>query len=243
MSKSAIEWIESTWNPVTGCTKISSGCKNCYAERMAHRLHSMGLDKYKEGFHVAIHPTTLDDPLRWGKPRMIFVNSMSDLFHEEVDMEFIQRVFRTMNRAEQHTFQVLTKRPERLRELDSLVTWSPNIWMGTSIESVRWLFRLDILKHSQAKVKFLSLEPLLGPLGQMDLDDMDWVIAGRESGPGAHPMECAWVREIRDGCKRSHTPFFFKQWGARIKNIQVGYLMDEPGMNCLSHKRSKYSFP
>ena len=214
---SKIEWTETTWNPVTGCTKISAGCKNCYAERMAHRIQSMGLRKYQNGFQVTMHPSTLDDPLKWQKPRLVFVNSMSDLFHEKVNAEFVQRVFQTMNRAKQHTFQVLTKRPRRALDLGSRLTWSANIWLGVSIESNKVLDRLDLLRRSRAKIKFLSLEPLLGPLPSIDLDGVDWVIVGGESGPRARPMQREWVLDIRDHCIATSTPFFFKQWGGKVK--------------------------
>ena len=225
MTTSSIEWTETTWNPVTGCTKISSGCKNCYAERMAHRLQSIGLEKYRNGFRVTMHPATLEDPFKWRKPRLVFVNSMSDLFHEQVEDDFIKRVFDTMNRAHHHTFQVLTKRPVRVLELQGELSWSPNIWLGTSIESQRVQFRLEELKKVVAHVRFLSLEPLLGPLQQIPLQGIDWVIVGGESGPGARGMEVEWVRGIRDNCLQSATPFFFKQWGGPVKK-QTGRELD-----------------
>lgn len=222
---SGIEWTETTWNPVTGCTKISHGCKHCYAERMAKRLQAMGLDKYSAGFSVRTHESTLAQPLRWKKPRLVFVNSMSDLFHPDVPTTFIESVFGVMNRAERHTFQVLTKRPERVAEMGSLLRWTSNIWMGTSIESERWLWRLDALATTGASTKFLSLEPLLGPLSSLPLAGIDWVITGGESGPGARPMEADWVREIRDNCVRSDMPFFFKQWGGVFKK-KTGRVLD-----------------
>ena len=225
MATSSIEWTEITWNPVTGCTKISVGCKNCYAERMAHRLQSMGLEKYRNGFQVTMHPSMLDAPFKWRKPRLVFVNSMSDLFHEDVSISFIKAVFRTMNQCPHHTFQVLTKRPGRVLEVDSSLTWSPNIWLGTSIESQRVQFRLDELKQTQAHVKFLSLEPLLSPLHAIPLEGINWVIVGGESGPGARLMEADWVREIRDNCLQSATPFFFKQWGGTVKK-RGGRILD-----------------
>ena len=224
-TRSGIEWTETTWNPVTGCTKISHGCKFCYADRMAKRLQSMGVDKYRNGFSVTMHPSTLEDPLKWSKPRLVFVNSMSDLFHEEVSLSFIKAVFETMNQASHHTFQVLTKRPSRVLEINQQLTWAPNIWLGTSIESQRWQFRSDKLRMTDAKVKFLSLEPLLGPLPDIRLNGIDWVIVGGESGPGARPMESDWVREIRDCCLRKGIPFFFKQWGGVFKK-RTGRLLD-----------------
>ncbi len=224
-TRSGIEWTETTWNPVTGCTKISHGCKFCYAERMSGRLQAMGVEKYHNGFAVTMHPQTLGDPLTWRKPRLVFVNSMSDLFHEEVDESFIQAVFRTMNQASQHTFQVLTKRPSRVLEVEESLNWSPNIWLGTSIESPRWQFRLEELKQTNAQTKFLSLEPLLAPLPDIPVRGVDWVIVGGESGPGARPMEKEWVREIRDICVLEQVPFFFKQWGGVFKK-RTGRILD-----------------
>lgn len=225
MATSRIEWTESTWNPVTGCTKISAGCKNCYAERMAHRLQSMGLNKYRNGFQVTMHPETLDTPLKWRKPRLVFVNSMSDLFHEEVSRSFIRAVFKTMNQCPHHTFQVLTKRPGRVLKMDGRLPWSPNIWLGTSIESARVQVRVDELRETKAHIKFLSLEPLLGPLQEISLRGIDWVIVGGESGPGARPMEVEWVRDIRDNCTANAVPFFFKQWGGTLKK-RTGRILD-----------------
>ena len=214
---SAIEWTEATWNPVTGCTKISQGCKFCYAERMSRRLQAMGVEKYRDGFSVAVHESTLGDPLKWRRPRLVFVNSMSDLFHQSVPTAFIGAVFEVMNRASRHTFQVLTKRPLRAVVLNRRLHWTPNIWLGTSIESDRWLGRLGLLAETGAHTKFLSLEPLLGPLPDLSLEGIDWVIAGGESGPGARPMQADWVRAIRDNCVSSEVPFFFKQWGGVFK--------------------------
>ncbi len=222
---SGIEWTDVTWNPVTGCTKISHGCKHCYAERMAKRLREMGVEKYRGGFSVAVHESTLDDPLKWKQPRLVFVNSMSDLFHKSVPSTFIERVFDVMNRAPQHVFQVLTKRPSRVVQMNERLYWSPNIWFGTSIESERWLSRLEQLKETNARVKFLSLEPLLGPLPNLGLEGIDWVIVGGESGPGARPMEAGWVRDIRDQCQRNDVPFFFKQWGGVFKK-RTGRTLD-----------------
>ena len=224
-SRSTIEWTEFTWNPVTGCTKISQGCKNCYAQRMSKRLQAMGLEKYKDGFSVAVHEATLDKPLELHKPHLIFVNSMSDLFHKSVPSNFIEAVFDVMNSASQHTFQVLTKRPNRVLHLNERLNWAPNIWLGTSIESDQWLGRLAQLKKTSAKVKFLSLEPLLGPLPNLALEGIDWVIVGGESGPYARPMEEDWVLEIRDICIKSNVPFFFKQWGGVFKK-KTGRVLD-----------------
>ena len=222
---SRIEWTETTWNPVTGCSKVSEGCKHCYAERMSARLRSMGVEKYRLGFEVVQHEPVLEAPLRWRKPRLVFVNSMSDLFHDLVDSEFIQAVFEVMNCCPQHSFQILTKRPERTLDLDSDLNWTPNIWLGVSIESERWLPRLEALRLTSAKTKFLSLEPLLGPLPRLDLSGVDWVIAGGESGPGARPVDRDWVREIRDNCVRCDVPFFFKQWGGTNKK-RAGRVLD-----------------
>ena len=224
-TRSGIEWTETTWNPVTGCSKVSPGCAHCYAERMAKRLQAMGGGKYSRGFDVAVHADTLDEPLRWRKPRLVFVNSMSDLFHASVPAAFIEAVFATMNEASRHTFQVLTKRPERVGSLESRLRWAPNIWLGVSIESEQWLERLEPLAATGARTRFLSLEPLLGPLPGLDLTGIDWVIAGGESGPGARPMRPAWVRAIRDLCVRSDVPFFFKQWGGVFKK-RTGRTLD-----------------
>ncbi|MEE9464983.1 MAG: phage Gp37/Gp68 family protein [Candidatus Neomarinimicrobiota bacterium] len=208
-----IEWTETTWNPVTGCDKVSPGCKNCYAERMAKRLKAMDNPRYRNEFQVTLHNDLVGLPLCWSKPRKIFVNSMSDLFHEAVPLNFIQAVFETMNRASQHNFQVLTKRSERLREISAELTWTDNIWMGVSVELEDYAVRIDDLRTTGAAIKFLSLEPLLGSLKRVLLAGMDWVIVGGESGPGSRPMEKIWVREIRDKCDDQDIPFFFKQWG------------------------------
>lgn len=212
-AKSHIEWTESTWNPITGCTKISPGCKMCYAERMAFRLQAMGQPNYRNGFDLTLHEHALELPLGWKKPQTIFVNSMSDLFHKEVPFEFILRVFDVMNRAHWHQFQILTKRSDRLLELSPHLPWSNNIWMGVSVENEQYSFRIDRLRRSNAIIKFLSLEPLLGPLPKLKLDGIDWVIVGGESGPGARPMDQQWVIEIRNQCLKAEVPFFFKQWG------------------------------
>ena len=222
---SSIEWTDATWNPVTGCTKVSQGCKNCYAERMAHRLQAMALPKYRAGFKVAIHPGTLEEPLRWRKPRRVFVCSMSDLFHEQVPAAFIRKVFEVMNAASRHTFQLLTKRPHRAAEIAGDVAWGPNIWVGTSIEDQRVLQRLAEIKRVPACIRFLSLEPLLGPLPTLSLEGIEWVIVGGESGPRARAMQPAWVRDIRDQCLTTGVPFFFKQWGGVWKK-HTGRMLD-----------------
>lgn len=211
--KSPIEWTESTWNPLTGCTKISPGCKHCYAERMALRLRAMGQRNYVNGFALTLHESALELPLRWKKPQTIFVNSMSDMFHQRVPPDFIVRAFDVMNRAHWHRFQVLTKRADRLAALSAQLNWSENIWMGVSVESEAFTHRIDLLRETSAAVKFLSLEPLLGPLNDLSLDGIDWVIVGGESGPGARRMNSEWVMSIRDQCIEAHVPFFFKQWG------------------------------
>jgi protein gp37 len=216
-ARSDIEWTESTWNPITGCTKVSAGCRHCYAERMALRLQAMGHPNYTNGFRVTLHEHMLTVPMRWKKPRMVFVNSMSDLFHEDVPLEFIQRVFSTMRQVSHHTFQVLTKRSARVAELDQEMVWPDNVWMGVSVENHSCRFRVDHLKQTHALVKFLSLEPLLGPLPQLDLDGIDWVIVGGESGPGARPVRPEWVVQIKDHCLDAGVPFFFKQWGGARK--------------------------
>jgi protein gp37 len=212
-AKSSIEWTESTWNPLTGCNKVSPGCKHCYAERMSKRLKAMGQAKYRNGFRLTLHEDSLEDPLKWTKPQMIFVNSMSDLFHKDVPLEFIQAVFDVIRRAHWHTFQVLTKRAERLSELDPLLTWPDNLWMGVSVENQDYTFRIDHLRQTHAKTKFLSLEPLLGAIPHMNLTGINWVIVGGESGPGARPIQPEWVTDIRDQCLAAKVPFFFKQWG------------------------------
>ena len=222
---SAIEWTGVTWNPVTGCTKVSPGCARCYAERLARRLRAMGSPKYAAGFEVALHRETLDDPLRWRQPRLVFVNSMSDLFHDAVPDAFVEAVFRTMNAATRHTFQVLTKRPERAAALARRLRWTANVWLGTSVETEPYLRRLEPLRRTPAAVKFLSLEPLLGPLPSLELNGVDWVIAGGESGPGARPLDPDWARAIRDKCARSGVPFFFKQWGGTQRK-KAGRLLD-----------------
>jgi len=226
MSKSTIEWTEETWNPVTGCSKISAGCKNCYAEIMARRLNAMGVTKYVDGFKVRMHPDSLDLPYSWTRPRTVFVNSMSDLFHPEVPFEFIQSVFKVMNENPIHTFQVLTKRSARLMELSDKLSWAPNIWMGVSVEDERVTDRIDHLRRTNAMVKFLSCEPLIGPLNNLNLDGIDWVIVGGESGPKSRYMAKEWVTEIRDRCMEYDVAFFFKQWGGTNKK-KTGRLLDD----------------
>jgi protein gp37 len=211
--KSKIEWTDSTWNPITGCTKISPGCKNCYAERFALRLKAARNPSYVNGFQVTQHPRALYLPLKWRKPQSIFVNSMSDLFHEDVPDDFIITVFNIMNQANWHRFQVLTKRSERLLQLSPRLNWAANIWMGVSVEDSEHEFRIGQLLQTGAQVKFISFEPLLGLIEDVNLDGIDWVIAGGESGPYARPMDSQWVTSIRDQCQNHTIPFFFKQWG------------------------------
>jgi len=222
--KTGIEWTESTWNPVTGCSKISAGCLNCYAERMARRLQAMGVAGYAKGFSVALHEEALELPNKWRKPRTIFVNSMSDLFHEGVPEAFIRRVFSVMGRARQHRYQILTKRSERLMQIAPSLPWAENIWMGVTVEDERNIHRVDHLRKSPAAVKFLSLEPLLGPVSSLVLDGIDWVIVGGESGPGARPVEEQWVLDIKEKCQGAGIPFFFKQWGG-VRKKKAGRLL------------------
>lgn len=219
MAQSSIEWTEQTWNPTTGCTKVSAGCKYCYAEIMSKRLQSMGMEKYRNGFKLAIHPETLLIPYSWNKPQKVFVNSMSDLFHEDVPLQFIRGVFEVMNDLPQHIFQVLTKRANRLEELHTFLKWTPNIWMGVSVEDKLVTWRIDHLRRTNAKTKFLSLEPLIGPLSNLNLENINWAIVGGESGPKARPIKKEWVVEIKDQCKKSGVAFFFKQWGKPHFNV------------------------
>ena len=211
--QTSIEWTDATWNPVRGCVKISPGCKHCYAERLANRLKLMGQENYRNGFEVTLQPQMLELPLRWKTPKRIFVNSMSDLFHEDVPLAYIKDVFQVMQHAYWHQYQVLTKRSERLLELSGQLSWCPQIWMGVSVENEDYVERIDHLRQTVARVKFLSLEPLLGPMRNLSLCGIDWVIVGGESGPGARPMDPAWVTHIRDQCVRAGVAFFFKQWG------------------------------
>lgn len=222
---SHIKWTEATWNPITGCTKVSQGCKNCYAERLSHRLQAMGAENYRDGFKVTLHPHMLELPKRWRKGRRIFVNSMSDIFHPDVPTSYILSMWETMLAAPQHQYQILTKRPERLLEIEELVHWPPQIWMGVTVESDRHVDRIDLLRNSSAAVKFLSLEPLLGPLDNIKLDGIAWAIVGGESGPKARPMEYEWVTGLRDQCVEQSVSFFFKQWGGTRKH-QTGRTLD-----------------
>lgn len=225
MAQSKIEWTDATWNPTTGCTKISAGCKHCYAEKMAQRLQHMGVEKYAKGFALALHEESLDAPLRWSKPRTIFVNSMSDLFHQEVPDDFIFRVFRTMGQCPKHRFQVLTKRAGRLEELATQLPWPSNVWMGVSVEESSQMARIESLRKTGAKVKFLSIEPLIGPISNLRLAGIDWVIVGGESGAGARPMDPSWVLDILEQCESAGVPFFFKQWGGKNKK-KAGRLLN-----------------
>lgn len=218
-TKSSIEWTEMTWNPVTGCTKVSEGCRHCYAERMAARLQAMGNRRYVNGFRVTLHHDALDAPRRWRRPRVVFVNSMSDLFHEDVPEAFIAQVFETMAACPQHIFQVLTKRSRRLRELALRLSWTENIWMGVSVENAYAVNRIDDLRGVPASVRFLSCEPLLGPLPNLPLEGVSWVIVGGESGPGARAMQPEWVLSILEQCRENGVAFFFKQWGGVRKDL------------------------
>ena len=214
---SAIEWTDATWNPCTGCTKVSPGCRYCYAERMARRLCAMGSANYRNGFELTMHDHMLGLPLKWRRPRVVFVNSMSDLFHKSVATDFILSVFDTMRQATWHRFQVLTKRSTRLLSMDSIIEWPRNVWAGVSVENEDYLHRIEQLRQTRAAVKFLSIEPLLGPIPDLDLTHIDWVIVGGESGPSARPMHADWVIDIRDQCLREGVPFLFKQWGGTNK--------------------------
>lgn len=222
--QSDIEWTESTWNPLTGCDKVSAGCKHCYAERMAFRLQAMGMPQYAKGFKLAMHEEALQIPLTWKKPQVVFVNSMSDLFHKKVTVSFVRKVFATMRQASWHLFQILTKRTERLAELSLQIDWPENVWMGVSVETALYTDRIDSLRKTKAKVKFLSLEPLLGPIPKLNLKGIDWVIVGGESGPGARPMNESWVLDIKAQCKKARVPFFFKQWGG-VHKKKAGRLL------------------
>jgi protein gp37 len=225
MAWSKIEWTEASWNPVTGCTKLSEGCRNCYAERMALRLQAMGNPNYKNGFTLCLQRHLLELPLSWKSPRMVFVNSMSDLFHEDVPFDYIQDVFAIMREARQHVFQILTKRSERLTELGPCLDWPPNVWMGVTVENRKTVGRIEHLRGMGAAVKFLSCEPLLSSLGNIDLNGIDWLIAGGESGPRARAMRKEWALELRDLCELTNTAFFFKQWGG-VNKKRAGRLLD-----------------
>jgi protein gp37 len=241
---SSIEWTESTWNPVTGCTKISPGCAHCYAERMAKRLCAMGQDRYRRGFKVTLQPDVVDTPLRWKRPRMIFVNSMSDLFHKDVPSDFIAQCFAVMQQASQHTFQILTKRPERAAELADSLRWPINVWMGTTVESADYIDRIRSLAQIPAAVRFLSLEPLLGPIPRVPLKGIHWVIVGGESGPAARPIEASWVIQIRNQCVGKEVPFFFKQWGGvnkkRLGRTLEGRIWDQMPILAAELSRGEY---
>ena len=217
MAQSSIEWTEMTWNPTTGCTKVSAGCKHCYAEVMSRRLQAMGIDKYKDGFKLRLHEDALLIPYGWKSPKIVFVNSMSDMFHKDVPLGFIQRVFKTMNENPQHTFQVLTKRSDILLKYHKSLNWTHNIWMGVSVEDARVKYRIDDLRKINAKTKFLSLEPLIGPLRKMNLKKIDWAIVGGESGRKPRPMDVDWVLDIQEQCEKAKVAFFFKQWGGTNK--------------------------
>jgi len=217
MATSSIEWTEMTWNPTTGCNKISAGCKYCYAEVMTKRLKAMGQEKYKDGFKLKIHPESLDLPYSWKKSKTVFVNSMSDLFHVNVPLHFIQSVFKVMNENPIHTFQILTKRADRLAEIHEHLNWTGNIWMGVSVEDNRVVERIDFLRNTNAMIKFLSCEPLIGPLDNLNLINIDWVIVGGESGAKARPMNIDWVNNIHGQCEKANVAFFFKQWGGKNK--------------------------
>jgi protein gp37 len=226
MSESSkIEWTDATWNPITGCTKISPGCANCYAESFAERFRGVEGHPYEQGFDFKLWPDRLELPLKWRRSKRIFVNSMSDLFHKDVPEEFVARVFETMNRAHWHTFKILTKRPEIMLAMDARLKWAANIWMGVSVENQNYTARIDLLRRASARVKFLSIEPLLGPIPDLDLTGIDWVIVGGESGRRARPVDPDWVRMIRDRCKERGVPFFFKQWGGTNKR-KTGRVLD-----------------
>jgi len=236
MAQSTIEWTEMTWNPTTGCTKVSAGCKYCYAETMSKRLKAMGVEKYSAGFNkIRTHPETLKTPYTWKSSKVVFVNSMSDLFHPDVPVSFIEDVFRVMNENPQHTFQVLTKRAKRLYEIHEKLKWTHNIWMGVSVEDERVLDRMDYLRNTNARVKFLSCEPLIGPLNKMDLTNIDWVIVGGESGHKSRPMDVDWVLDIQEQCESHEIAFFFKQWGGKNKKkagrVLNGRTYDEMPVN------------
>ena len=225
MNKSKIEWTESTWNPVSGCNKVSRGCDNCYAERMAIRLQAMGTRGYENGFEVTLHPHALDKPLKMKKPQVIFVNSMSDIFHDKISDEYIIKIFETMNKAHWHTFQVLTKRPKRLEKIANKLKWTNNIWMGVTVEANEYVDRVNYLRNCPANIKFLSIEPLIDSVDKLDYTGIDWVIVGGESGYGARVLQKEWVIDVRDKCLTLNIPFFFKQWGG-VNKKKAGRLLD-----------------
>lgn len=235
--RTTIEWTEATWNPVTGCDQVSPGCAHCYAKTFAERWRNVPGHPYEQGFDLRLWPERLDQPLRWKKPRTIFVNSMSDLFHERIPPAFIERVFDVMERSPRHQFQVLTKRHERLSELAPRLPWPENVWMGVSIENRRFVHRADHLREVPAAVRFISAEPLLGPLEGLDLAGIEWLIAGGESGPGHRPMRIEWVRDLRDRCQREGVAFFFKQWGGRHPKTG-GRVLDGRAWNRMPEPRS-----
>ncbi|HVI44591.1 MAG TPA: phage Gp37/Gp68 family protein [Chitinophaga sp.] len=224
MAQSSIEWTEMTWNPTTGCDKISAGCKYCYAEIMSKRLQAMGVEKYKDNFEVRTHEDALSLPYSWKHPKVVFVNSMSDLFHKDIPLDFIKKVFQVMNDNPQHVFQVLTKRAERLFELHNKLKWTHNIWMGVSVENDKVRSRIAFLRQTNARVKFLSLEPLIGPLNNLNLEGIDWVIVGGESGHKPRPMKADWVLNIQEQCESKNVAFFFKQWGGKNKKAAGRFL-------------------
>lgn len=241
---SSIEWTDRTWNPVTGCQKISPGCKFCYADRMHKRLQGMGQEKYSTGFNVVrTHESSLSEPYTWKfkdkSKNKVFVNSMSDLFHKDVPLEFIQKVFKTMNETPHIVYQILTKRAERFYELCNKLNWADNIWMGVSVENQDYAYRVDILSQTPAKVKFLSIEPLIGEITNLNLQNIDWVIVGGESGPGSRPMNSKWVKSILAMCKKSKTPFFFKQWGG-VRKKETGRLLNGKEYNQFPLEYEKY---
>ncbi len=236
MRTTKIEWTESTWNPTTGCSKISEGCRNCYAERMTKRLQAMGLEKYQNGFCLTMHPGVLQEPYSWKNPRTVFVNSMSDLFHEDMPFTFIKQVFTVMNDNPRHTFQVLTKRADILLSYADHLPWSKNIWLGVTVENQNYVNRITKLVQTPANVKFISLEPLLGPITELPLENIDWVIVGGESGPGARPMHKEWVINIKEQCLDNTVPFFFKQWGG-VNKKQAGRMLDGKVWDGMPDKR------
>lgn len=225
MNKTKIEWTQVTWNPITGCSKISEGCKNCYAERMSKRLKAMKNKRYLNGFNVTIHKDLFEEPLKWKKSKIVFVNSMSDIFHKDLPDDTILELFKVMNKAQQHIFQVLTKRPERLKNLSNKISWTDNIWLGVTVENQENINRIEILKKTKAKIKFISFEPLLSEISNLNLDKIDWAIVGGESGPGAREIKKDWVIKIKEQCRKYNVKFFFKQWGG-INKKKNGRLLD-----------------
>jgi protein gp37 len=238
--KSKIEWTEATWNPVTGCSKISEGCLNCYAERLAYRLKAMGNKRYKNGFDVTLHHDLIDLPLKWKEPKMIFVNSMSDLFHKDIPLSFIKDVFKTMKNAHWHTFQILTKRSQRLAELSDKLQWPTNGWIGVTVESHKYMYRINDLQKIPAVTKFVSFEPLLSPISDISLEGIDWAIVGGESGPKCRMISAEWVRTIRDTCRKKQIPFFFKQWGGTRKKSS-GNILDGKVWKEIPHEHAHFS--